>query len=434
MTSASAGKTLAGAQPRRHTAVGWTNGQLAMALFLSTEAMFFGALVSSYFIFRWSVAHGVWPDAATVHLDPRIGWLNTVILLASGWALSRSTSAARAGLAGSAKGWLCVAIVGATLFLGIKGYEYWEKYRAGILSLPGENAIHEAPDLAYLARLKVFFENQESSLSGAAAASEATAGEMGSGNAATSDAGAREVSAASGAGAERLGDPLADPAALRRALKGALVTWPTRAVGRSAADPVMNRWIIRSTAHLVAPQAERQELADFLSAHQRDIETLFQQRSQQYTELQASLAGVQQEIAKLREAGDAANPPTVPGELNARAAALTQQLTELNLELGPLGDRRWLLSTMQDHWHEGVNHRFGWRIPQVIPSGAAWVNAYVMLTGCHALHVLGGIVAMLCCLPFRLDGRWWGVLRNLGYYWLFVDAVWLVVFPLVYLI
>ncbi len=392
--------------PRR-PALACTNGQLAMALFLSTEAMFFGALVSSYFIFRWSVAHGVWPSHESVHLDVRIGWLNSVVLLASGWALSRAIGASRVDLVGQAKRWLLAAIVLATLFLAIKGYEYWEKHRAGVLSLPGENAIHEAADLDYLARLKVFFEKE--SLTNPPAAVDS--GDELEGMSVSSD------------WPKFLG-----------MLRGALVDWPARQVGRQTADPIMNRWVLMSTAHLVLPQANRQELGDFLIQHQRDIEQQFSERRQQQTQLQQTLADVQQQIAAVAQTATGDDKPQPPAELTAHAAQLTQQLTELNLELGPLADRRLLLATMSENWHEGVNHRFGLRLPQVVPSGAAWVNAYVMLTGVHALHVFAGIAVLLCLVPFRLNRSWLGTLQNIGWYWMFVDAVWFVVFPLVYLI
>jgi cytochrome c oxidase subunit 3 len=56
-----------------------------------------------------------------------------------------------------------------------------------------------------------------------------------------------------------------------------------------------------------------------------------------------------------------------------------------------------------------------------------------MLTGFHALHVLGGIVAMLVMIPWSLNARRAGTVENIALYWHFVDVVWIFLFPLIYL-
>ncbi|MFO0260300.1 MAG: hypothetical protein ACK53V_01640, partial [Planctomycetota bacterium] len=45
-----------------------SNGKLAMWLFLSTEVMFFAALLGSYLVLRWSAPGGEWPDRHAVHV------------------------------------------------------------------------------------------------------------------------------------------------------------------------------------------------------------------------------------------------------------------------------------------------------------------------------------------------------------------------------
>lgn len=65
-------------------------------------------------------------------------------------------------------------------------------------------------------------------------------------------------------------------------------------------------------------------------------------------------------------------------------------------------------------------------------SGLFW-SFYYTMTGLHALHVLGGIVAM------SIIGAWLRVGKNVhrveyvGMYWHFVDVVWIFLFPLLYL-
>ena len=69
----------------------------------------------------------------------------------------------------------------------------------------------------------------------------------------------------------------------------------------------------------------------------------------------------------------------------------------------------------------------------VIPSGNTWANTYFLMTGFHALHVLGGLVAFIVLLMFRLDRSRAGLMENVGLYWHFVDIVWIFLFPLLYL-
>jgi cytochrome c oxidase subunit 3 len=70
--------------------------------------------------------------------------------------------------------------------------------------------------------------------------------------------------------------------------------------------------------------------------------------------------------------------------------------------------------------------------------GNMWASCYFAMTGFHALHVFGGVVAFGIVLLLALVGRF-GVhhalmLENLGLYWHFVDIVWIFLFPLLYLI
>src|SRR5437588_5324780 len=70
--------------------------------------------------------------------------------------------------------------------------------------------------------------------------------------------------------------------------------------------------------------------------------------------------------------------------------------------------------------------------------GNMWASCYFAMTGFHALHVFGGVVAFSIVLLLALFGRL-GVqhtlmLENLGLYWHFVDIVWIFLFPLLYLV
>jgi cytochrome c oxidase subunit I len=66
-----------------------------------------------------------------------------------------------------------------------------------------------------------------------------------------------------------------------------------------------------------------------------------------------------------------------------------------------------------------------------------FATTFFTLTGFHGLHVIGGLVALAIILAIALRGHLTGRLamglRAVGYYWHFVDVVWVVVFSVVYL-
>jgi heme/copper-type cytochrome/quinol oxidase subunit 3 len=74
----------------------------------------------------------------------------------------------------------------------------------------------------------------------------------------------------------------------------------------------------------------------------------------------------------------------------------------------------------------------------IAPGTNVFWSCYYTLTGFHALHVLGGIVANTWLFLRALQGRirLAGAykLELAGLYWHFVDIVWLFLFPLLYLL
>lgn len=77
-------------------------------------------------------------------------------------------------------------------------------------------------------------------------------------------------------------------------------------------------------------------------------------------------------------------------------------------------------------------------LPQVIPQGNLWASLYFMLTGIHALHVVGGMVIFVIILIMAIGGRFGPhhaqFVELTGLYWHFVDIVWIFLFPLLYLV
>ncbi len=77
-------------------------------------------------------------------------------------------------------------------------------------------------------------------------------------------------------------------------------------------------------------------------------------------------------------------------------------------------------------------------LPPALPHGNLWASCYFLITGIHATHLLAGLVALaipaLAGLFGRLKPANIGYLSNTTLYWHFVDLVWIILFPLLYLV
>ena len=124
-----------------------SRGKLIMWLFLSTEIMFFAALLGSYVVLRFGAP--VWPKPHHVHLSEPIGAFNTFVLICSSVTVVLALEAARANKAGLAKAWMLLTLLLGSLFLGVKGYEYSSKFSHGIYPWAPRGQIYERPDLYY---------------------------------------------------------------------------------------------------------------------------------------------------------------------------------------------------------------------------------------------------------------------------------------------
>jgi cytochrome c oxidase subunit 3 len=65
-------------------------------------------------------------------------------------------------------------------------------------------------------------------------------------------------------------------------------------------------------------------------------------------------------------------------------------------------------------------------------------SIYYCLTGLHAIHIIGGIIALSWIFWRSLLGHWrsdyFGPVDYVGLYWHLVDLIWIFLFPLLYLI
>lgn len=89
---------------------------------------------------------------------------------------------------------------------------------------------------------------------------------------------------------------------------------------------------------------------------------------------------------------------------------------------------------------EGLAPLFGWAFRWDGPNAGPaelFFHFYFGLTGLHAVHLLvgiGAVLATLLLLPGRTPAGRERLVRGLGYYWHFVDIVWVFLFPFLYLI
>jgi cytochrome c oxidase subunit 3 len=114
---------------------------LGMWLFLATEVMFFGALFTAFYTYRLFYAAGF--SEGTRHLNLTLGTVNTVILMSSSLAM---TFAARSVQLDNRKllvALLVVTIVLGCVFLGIKAFEYADKFEHHLV--PGSGFRFEGP-------------------------------------------------------------------------------------------------------------------------------------------------------------------------------------------------------------------------------------------------------------------------------------------------
>lgn len=109
-------------QPRPDTGV--YNAKVGMWLFLASEVMLFGGLFSAYILLRVAAPPDMWPRG---WLSVPLGTLNTIILAFSAVTTLLSWAALKAKMFDRFKLYMGVTLLLATVFIGIKSYEYRDK-------------------------------------------------------------------------------------------------------------------------------------------------------------------------------------------------------------------------------------------------------------------------------------------------------------------
>jgi cytochrome c oxidase subunit 3 len=108
---------------------------LGMWLFLATEVMFFGGLITAYAVYRSTSPREV--ALASHHMNVPLGCLNTVILLGSSLTMALAVRASQLRAHRELLMWLGLTMALGTGFLGVKAIEYTEEYHKKLV--PGWN-------------------------------------------------------------------------------------------------------------------------------------------------------------------------------------------------------------------------------------------------------------------------------------------------------
>ena len=146
---------------QHHTSTGVDNRKILMWIFLASECLFFGALISTYLIFKGDSISGPTPEEL---LDIPVTSTSTFVLLMSSVTMVLAVFGAQHERPGLMKGMLLGTIVLGLVFLGFQAYEFRSFYQEGLtlsssqfgatfFVLTGFHGTHVAVGVLYLGSL-----------------------------------------------------------------------------------------------------------------------------------------------------------------------------------------------------------------------------------------------------------------------------------------
>jgi cytochrome c oxidase subunit 3 len=104
---------------------GLYNAKVGIWLFLASEVMLFGALFSAYILLRVGAPEGYWPHG---WLNIPLGTANTVVLITSSITTVMAWASLKANRFDRFKLFHAITLVCALVFIGIKSFEYHDKF------------------------------------------------------------------------------------------------------------------------------------------------------------------------------------------------------------------------------------------------------------------------------------------------------------------
>ena len=146
-----------------HTSTGVDNRKLLMWIFLASECLFFGALISTYLIFRGESITGPSPEDL---LDIPLTSASTFVLLMSSLTMVLAVYGAQHGRIAFMKGMLLATILLGIGFLGFQVYEFrhfgahglnltTNQFGASFFVLTGFHGVHVGVGVFYLISLLI---------------------------------------------------------------------------------------------------------------------------------------------------------------------------------------------------------------------------------------------------------------------------------------
>jgi len=451
-------------------------GKLCLWLFLSTEIMFFAGLIGTYIVLRFGAPPGTWPAPHDVHLQEFVGAFNTFVLICSSVTIVLALEASKSDQAGLAKFWMVLTFLLGSVFLGVKGYEYNEKFKHGIYPAKPHSRIYEKADIYYVQGTKLTLAQRRAELDAKKAALELQKQDNEKKTAEYQEkndkAGVERMTSAN----KRIDDERLAPVQAEidkvANLQANLVQWTELKAARvDDHDPLARRLAMDKLAKAIYPhwplgkagtELEHLYLASLddeerqISKELKDLDTerdsVQKERAAKAAEVEsqqkqtsppkttdaspagrgASFVALQNQPAAGSSPGGAAEQQT---KLLGEVGRLDERLAAYDAEHKRMEGRLSMLATLKDSPH-GLNHEPEYEhlgLPMVIPSGNMWASTYFLLTGFHAIHVLVGLIAFVLVLLYQLDHTKSHILENTGLYWHFVDLVWIFLFPLLYL-
>jgi cytochrome c oxidase subunit 3 len=362
-------------------------GKTCVWLFLSTEIMFFAGLIGTYIVLRFGAI--AWPAPHDVHLSEPIGAFNTFVLICSSVTVVLALEAAKRNRAGEAKGWILLTFLLGSVFLGVKAYEYREKFAHGIYPQLPHGLVHDKADLHYAAAVRKRLGDLRVRL-------EAERGQLETEKTPLA-AGAEQTDKA------RLASIDEELAQINGRLKivddiSRTLVEPAELAMRDRPDSPDGPILLMKLAFAIYPPHDAESVAH------------------------AAAAGSIPEGAAMRLVAFQTTTEAPPEAPPATEAA----------EPAPPAVQEAPAGSAHDLTH--INDRYPWlRLPIMIPGGPLWSSTYFLLTGFHALHVLVGLIVFGLMLGMTLGVARANLVENIGLYWHFVDLVWIFLFPLLYL-
>lgn len=395
-----------------------SNGRFAMWLFLSTEVMFFAGCFAAVIVLRYSIPNALWPDNQDVHVDFRLGLINTVILTLSSVTALLAVRMASRNQFGKCRLAIATTLMLGVLFLGIKGYEYWTKYQLGIYPVPRQRQIFDQADIYYLAAVRNQVDRQIELLE-------------------KQKLNSKQVDLD-----ERLENLYQ--------VRSGLVLWTEQQLAITSDVSEQQKCLDMFAAHIYSTHnLDKELLNQFESNQTQTLSAEFSRIQSEYNQLNSELTAINDKLNELqaerREIEQRPDPKTDKDKADLKAVTIkiseaqsesgekTQVVSAARQKLIPIENR---LEFLKDATVDGgINHSsHNFRLPLVIPGGGTWMNCYYLLTGLHAVHVIAGLLvfALFLVWPFSGATNCTAALHNAVLYWHFVDIVWLVVFVTIY--